>query len=280
MARTEIPYKTAWLVEAVAPVNRSTIPHDPLNNESTTQDDVPTTLAFFSKDAGEEDLVITNGDAHKFLVGDVISMALNDGEIFKPTVVVSDKDAEITVGYDILIIDPVVPSTNVNFSISLNAGSEITGHTGARCSFKVFDPGKNEEISASEAIGQTVISVTNPGVFAVNDTVEILMDDAAFHAATISAIDLTAKTITISAGLTVAAAAGNSVRRNFGPTVTMTEYGTANLQDLAFGYRGALAHDGVYQIIDQDIDIEVSFDGGTGLEVFSVICGTITRVCV
>lgn len=157
---------------------------------------------------------------------------------------------------------------------------------GATCSFKIYDPAKNEETSAVEAIGQTILSVTNAGVFVDGDTIEVLQDDGTFHYSPIiaSGVDTIANTITITDGLTVAAAAGNAVRKLFGPAISMTAFGTPNLNERNWGFRGAIPSNHASQIIDREVDVEVTFLGtgspAGGLDVFEVICGIFKVVCI
>lgn len=151
---------------------------------------------------------------------------------------------------------------------------------GATCSFKVYDPSKSEVLSAAEASGQTVLSVTDAGVFAVGETVEVDLDAGGFHASSVSAVDPIAGTITIAAGLPSAAGAGRRVRVRLGSSVSMVEYGTAKLGRTDWGFVGTLASDFPGLYIDREIDIEISFVGapGGGLDALAVICAVVSPV--
>ena len=132
---------------------------------------------------------------------------------------------------------------------------------GSTCSFKVYDPDKDEVISADEASGQTILSVTNAGIFVVGDTIEVTQDNGTILATTINAVDADAGTITNDDVTTDTCKAGNRVRKIFGSEVPMSEYGTPDLDEVEWGFRGTLLSTHPCHIIDQDIDIEITFIG-------------------
>lgn len=166
--------------------------------------------------------------------------------------------------------------------IDVNENIILNDAAGSSCTFKVYDPAKDEIISVDEASGQTIINVTNPGNFAVGDSVEIKTNDGTFDISDVASIQITNGTITMDVALTDAAAVGNRVRRIFGVAVPMTEYGTPKLDTLDWGYRGTLLSTHASQIKGQDIDIEINFVGdgaapGT-LNARETICATIQDV--
>lgn len=150
---------------------------------------------------------------------------------------------------------------------------------GATCTFKVYDPAKDESLSGVEAIGQTILSVVNTGVFKVGDLVELTQDDETIHSSVVSTagIDTVNGTVTIDDVTTVAAAAGNRFRVVFGTSVTMTEFGTPVFGKTDYGFRGTLADTHPVQILDQEFDIEVRLVGAVagGLNLLDVLCGVI-----
>lgn len=131
----------------------------------------------------------------------------------------------------------------------------------ATCLFRVFDPGKDEILTAEHALGVSVFNITDPGVYAIGDTVLIVLDNDSFDILTISAVTPAAGTITTTVGLTSAAGSGNRVRRIFGVPVNMAEYGAPDLDTDDWGFSGTLVADHVSQILDQDIDVEILFTG-------------------
>ena len=157
-----------------------------------------------------------------------------------------------------------VTQTPLNFSDS-----------GATCSFKVYDPNKDESLSGAEATGQTVLSTVNAGIFVVGDVVEVNLDDETTHASSVTAVDPAAGTITIADALTGDAASGNRVRVLFGSLVSMSEYGTAVYGKRDYGFRGTFAYNHPAQILDQEINVEVTFNGGAGLVRTDIICAVI-----
>ena len=148
---------------------------------------------------------------------------------------------------------------------------------GATCSFKVYDPAKDETLSAVEAIGQTVISTVNAGVFVVGDSIELTQDDGTLHATTLDAVDAAAGTVTLADATTVAAAAGNRFRVIFGSSVSMTEFGTPVFGKTDYGFRATLVDTHPVHILDQEFDVEVRLVGSTGggLDMLDVLCGVI-----
>lgn len=149
---------------------------------------------------------------------------------------------------------------------------------GSTCTFKVYDPAKSEVLSALEASGQTILSVTNTEVFVVGDLVELDQDDGTIHSSVISiaGIDTTAGTITIDDATTQPAAAGARFRVILGALVTMTEFGTpgANADPDSWGFRGTLAKDHAGLKLDLEIDVEIIFVGAVagGLDYLETLC--------
>ena len=153
---------------------------------------------------------------------------------------------------------------------------------GASSSFKVYDPAKDEIISATEASGQTVLSVTNAGTFVINEVVEVTQDDATLHTQAITDVDAAAGTITIALGLIVNAQAGSRVRVVLGMVITQDEFGTANVDTENWGYIGVLQDDHPAHLDPRsktgfDIDVETIFVGGPGLNKQKTDCLTIVE---
>ncbi len=179
------------------------------------------------------------------------------------------------------LIEAIAPTDVITDNALDNTGD------GATCIFKVYDPGKNQELSAAEATGQSVLSVNDASVFVVADTVEILLDDATLHFTSIATggIDTVSipNTITVADVLPSAAAKGNAVRKLFSPAISMTEFGTPDTITRDWGFRGALPSNHASQIEDQEIDVEITFLGtgspAGGLDVFEVICAVIKKEC-
>lgn len=154
---------------------------------------------------------------------------------------------------------------------------------GASSSFKVYDPAKDEEISILEASGQTVLDVTDAGVFVVNDIIELKQDDATLHASAVTDIDVPNGQITIANPTTDSAQAGNRIRvvLDSSTPVTQNEFGTADIDTEDWGYTGVLsdthaAHDNpLTKTTGFDVDVEISFSGGAGLNAKDTICITI-----
>lgn len=178
--------------------------------------------------------------------------------------------------YDVLSIAP----TLFNYSTDLN--EVVNDAASGSGSFQIYDPSKDEIISVDEAAGQTELSVTNAGVFAVDEFVEITEDNLAIFVASITAVDAVAGTITVNSGLGVGAAAGKRVRRVYAAAhISMTEFGTANLNTRNWGYIGVLESTHAVHVdprtkTSMDVDIEVKITNGTQIST-DVICATISE---
>lgn len=155
-----------------------------------------------------------------------------------------------------------------------------TGGTPSTCSFKVYDHGKIQELSATEATGQTILSVTNAGVFAVGDVVEVDLDSGAIHdAGAVTAVDPANGTITVTTGLASAAAAGRRVRVRLGPSVVMASYGTPVIGALDWGMVGTLAHNHPGLDKDRELEIEITLIGPAGaFQRVDVLCAVVRQV--
>ena len=148
-----------------------------------------------------------------------------------------------------------------------NAAALNNADDGATCSFSVYDPAKDESFSSDEASGQTVLSVSNPGVFVVDDIAEAIMDDDTTHdCGAIAAVDTAAGTITVTNATDDTAAEGNRIRVRLGDSIAMAFYGTKKLNSLnpPWGFRGTLpdTHPGLTRGLA--IRIETNFIGAQG----------------
>lgn len=154
---------------------------------------------------------------------------------------------------------------------------DFTGD-GATSTFKAFDPGKDEVFSVLEASGETIWSVTNAGRFVIGDDVEATQNDGTILSGTLTGVDSVAGTITSDTALTDSAAAGNRVRVRLVAQVTMTEFGTPDLNTEDWGFEGTLSSSALD--LDQEVDIEVTFIGAVagGLDAFGVICAVVKPV--
>ncbi len=181
--------------------------------------------------------------------------------------------------YQVHQVRAVVPKDiDVEPNVVLNNDAGVVS-----CEFKIYDPNRDEVISADEASGQTIISVTNAGVFQENDDfVEITQVDGSFYFVQVLSVDSVNGTITINSALDVGVNAGSRVRKIFGAAIAMVEYGTADLDTRDWGYKGTLLGNHAVHLDTRakdglDIDIEINFDGGINLEAFDVICATIKQ---
>ncbi len=146
---------------------------------------------------------------------------------------------------------------------------------GSTSTFKVYDPAKDEVLSATEATAQTVLSVTNAGAFKIDDVVEVDLDDGSVHdAGLVTAVDPVLGTVTVTTGLASEASADSRVRVRLGTQITMIEFGTAKIGRRDYGFIGTLrdTHPGLE--VDLEIDVEIRFVGAVigGLDALEVLC--------
>lgn len=150
---------------------------------------------------------------------------------------------------------------------------------GATCSYKVFDAAKSEALTADEASGQSVLSVSNPGSFELGDVVEVDLDDGTAHdAGAVTDVDEDAGTIQVTTALASAASEGARVRCRLGAEVAMTEYGTPSLRTRDWGFQALLLASHPAHVLGKEVDVEITFVGapGGGLTVLSVIHGVVS----
>jgi hypothetical protein len=136
---------------------------------------------------------------------------------------------------------------------------------GSTCSFKVYDTAKDETLSVAAVGTQVALSVTNVSVFTIGDLVEVELDTGTVHdGGAVTGLNVSTGVVSITNGLASNAAAGNRVRVRLGNAIAMTEYGTAKLRRIDWGFEGVLpdTHPGV--LPGMLIDIEISFVGSAG----------------
>lgn len=150
---------------------------------------------------------------------------------------------------------------------------------GSTCSFEVFDPEKDESLTSAAITGATTLYVSNAGVFVINDIVDVALTDGNRHLAYVTGVSGSAGTITINPGLASGASLGARVRVRLGNPVSMSDFGTPELEKRDWGFRGTLlsTHPGLK--LDKQIDIEINFIGDPGnpgtLNLLDVINGII-----
>lgn len=136
---------------------------------------------------------------------------------------------------------------------------------GATCTFKIYDPAKDEQLSADEVGGQVILSVTGAGEFVVGDLVEVSLDDGSLHATDVVAVDGSAGTVEVTDALPSAAAEGSRIRVRLGSEVSMSDYGTPALETVDWGFRGFIDSDHSGLDLDLEVDVEIYLrnSGGT-----------------
>jgi len=150
-------------------------------------------------------------------------------------------------------------------------------NNGSTCSFKVYDPGKDQLTRFAQPTSETLIAVTDPSAFEVGDQVEITLANGNIHTSTVVGIDDDMEWIQIAGGLPSATDTDARVRVLLGTEVTMDEFGTARIGSKEYGFRGTLAASHPVHVLDQEFNIEIKFVGapGGGLDALDLICGVI-----
>lgn len=167
--------------------------------------------------------------------------------------------------------------------IDVDNQTVLNDAAGASSSFKVYDPAKDEAISVLVSSG-IVLDVTNAGVFVINDIAELKQDDATLHVSAITNVDVPNGQITIIIPVTDTSQAGNRIRvvLDSSTPIVQDEFGTADIDTEDWGYIGVFsdthaAHDNPLTKTAEgfDVDIEISFSGGAGLNREKTECVTI-----
>lgn len=117
--------------------------------------------------------------------------------------------------------------------------------SGGTCVAYLFSDRKDAYLRADEAIGQTVLSVSDASQYEIGvDSVAIQRDDKVWHLGglvTAVNVDPANQTVTITNSLaTDAAAKGAAVCVILGGSISMAAYGTPVLGTFDWGYRGTV----------------------------------------
>lgn len=152
-----------------------------------------------------------------------------------------------------------------------------TSNDGATCSYKVYDPNKDENVTSNAAAAQNFVEVSNVSAFTNGDEVELEQDDDTLFVATVVGVDFQTSELALGTPLPVQSSVGSRVRRIFGTETPMAEFGTAVLGKRDYGFRATLPNDHPVQILDQEFDIEIRFVGSPtgGLDLLDTLCGVI-----
>jgi hypothetical protein len=173
----------------------------------------------------------------------------------------------VNVKYKSDFVVKLIAPTDTENQIALNDAAGVVS-----CTFSCYDPAKDETLSAAEAPAQTVISVTNAGVFVVGDVLEIVQDSGVVKdMGAITAVSTSAGTVTCTNPLDTLASLGARARVRLGAMIGMSEYGTAKLGLINWGYKATLPDTHAGLVPDLVFDIEISFNGGAGLALRSTI---------
>lgn len=165
--------------------------------------------------------------------------------------------------------------TLVRYRGTIDAGGStaITVASGGSGSAKLFDDNKDTTLSAAEATSQTVLSVSatrgNGHGFQVGDALYIELDDGTYDTSDIVSIQHADKTITITTGLTSAAAAGAHIAVLLGASITLSEYGTPvvpYVPNADWGWRGTIADTHGDLEVGMAVRIQIELSGGAGLQ--------------
>ena len=153
------------------------------------------------------------------------------------------------------------------------------------CTFRVYDPSVDDVLSAAFAGGAAVLTVSNVSAYKVGRVVELTPDSGTREYQSVASIQVAANTITVGSNYTGAAAVGSRVRQLYGAlgshSVAMAEFGTASVNNRAWGYRGNLPSFMLGFAEGVEIDVEIEFVGGAGglLDRTRKICGILQTEC-
>lgn len=151
--------------------------------------------------------------------------------------------------YRIETTTKTVPGGHVVFSSDGGGDIDVIGYD------------ENTTISANEASGQTVLSVTDPTIFDVGGSAYITLNTGAVDSRTVTAKDAT--TITVSVAISAAADAGNKVYRGIaytGTPLVTSDYSARRNIDIAACHLGQEA-----QFFPHGVNVKAGADYATRL---------------
>jgi hypothetical protein len=153
---------------------------------------------------------------------------------------------------------------------------------GSTASFKVYNTGKDSVLTLAVSSGTNIV-VPDASIFAIGDSIEVMLDDSnMFDCGVIVSIDVATDIITVTNTFAALASIGRQVRVKLGATVTMNEFGTARIASVAYGFIGVMAWNHIGLIIGMNIEIRAIFLGTppSALVRIMTICDVITDNCI
>ena len=140
------------------------------------------------------------------------------------------------------------------------------------CTARIFDSDRETVLTADEASGQTVLSVSRPSSITVGSDVVVQLADGTYHdAGAVTARDLAAKTVTVTTALAAAGAvSGARVMTQLGATLTLAAYGTPSLTTTDWGFEGIFPSTQADVQPGQNVRIEIKLDA-SGVDLVQAI---------
>lgn len=136
---------------------------------------------------------------------------------------------------------------------------------------RLFDEGRETTLSAAEAPGQTILSVSRARSIDVGSSVVIQLSNKTYHdGGAVTARDLEADTITVTNFITSGANIGARVMTRIGPDISLSAYGTPSLTTTTWGFQGTMQANHADVLPGMALRIEIDLESG-GLELVSVI---------
>lgn len=134
--------------------------------------------------------------------------------------------------------------------------------TTGTCTGRLFDVRRDDILSADNA--GAVLTVRGMNGFEVGETAFMRLDDRAIHTSLISAVDHTAKTITLADVPASIISAGARILRQIGPTIVQTVFNAvgADPDTDDWGFRGLIADDHAEIELKMIVRAEMTLDDG------------------
>lgn len=141
------------------------------------------------------------------------------------------------------------------------------------CTARLFHDAKDTYLTAAVNTGVSVWPVEEPGLFTVNQDVAMLQrEDGSYHdGGLVTAVDVSAGTITVTNALTTANALINArVMAKLGADVAMAAYGSPVVGTYDWGFRGTVESDHAGLKPGLPVRIEITLDN-SGLVLTEVL---------
>lgn len=140
-----------------------------------------------------------------------------------------------------------------------NANALDNTTDGATCTAHVFETAVDGIVTVASGVS-TTMAASNHASLVADDVIEIDQADQSRHVATVTGV--ASGVITFTPILTAAIVIGARVRKRLGAVVTMTEFGTPNIdKQQDWGFRGNMNGRDTWRLFGLKVEAEMRFVG-------------------